>query len=363
MGQRLLPLTLLLATTLASAQQPTTTQPADPPIPPIPQLLHNVERNEKAAEAARNDYTYHVHFEEQDLDGHGHLKKTTTTDAESLVLDGVQVERTVARDGKPLTAKEAQKQSDQIDKEIAKAKERREKRASEGKPTNANGDTVITASRILELGTFSNPRRITLDGRPTLVVDYAGDPNAKTRNAFETIVRDLVGTAWIDEHDQVLVRAQGHFLNDFKLGGGLLADIRRDSAFDIRYTNINHEVWLPADIQASGKIRALIFLGFNGRIHNVMSDYKKFRTSSTIIPSDRLIGPDGQPIPTPSPSPTPPHPPHPLPHHPSPRPASHPPATFDREHFHRLPANICGVFDMNKTARQNKLLSQRSFGL
>ena len=306
MGHRLLPLTLLLACALASAQQPATQPPpADPPLPPIPQLLHNVERNEKAAEASHNDYTYHDHFEQQSLDKHGQLKKTTTVDAESLVIDGVQVDRIVARNGKPLTPKEAQKQSDQIDKEVAKAKERRAKLESKGKATDANGDTVITASRILELGTFSNPRRIDLNGRPTIVVDYAGDPNAKTRNPFETIVRDLVGTIWIDEHDQVLVRAQGHFLNDFKLGGGLLADIKRDSSFDIQYTNVNHEVWLPADIQANGKIRTLIFLGFNGRFHDVTSDYKKFRTNSTIIPSDRLIGPDGQPIPNPNPSATP----------------------------------------------------------
>lgn len=299
MGHRLLPLTILVATVLASAQQPTTTQPADPPLPPIPQLLHHVERNEKASEAARNAYTYHDHLEQQELDSHGHLKKTTTNDSESLVLDGVYVERTVARDGKPLTPKEAQKESERIDKEVAKAKQRREKRASEGKPTDANGDTVITASRILELGTFSNPRRVDLDGHPTLVLDYAGDPNAKTHNPFETIVRDLVGTLWIDEHDQVLVRAQGHFLNDFKLGGGLLADIKRDSSFTIRYTYVNHEVWLPADIQASGKIRVLLFAGFNGRFHEFTSDYKKFHTSSTIIPSDRVIGPDGQPIPNP----------------------------------------------------------------
>jgi hypothetical protein len=330
MGQRLLPLTILLATALASAQQPTPptpapsapTQPATAaqPLPPIPQLLHNVERNQKAAEAARNDYTYHVHFVQQELDGHGNLKKTTTTDSESVTIDGVRIDRVVARDGKPLTPREAQKQSDQIDKEVAKARQRREKLEAKGKDTDANGDTVITASRILELGTFSNPRRVDLDGRPTLLLDYAGDFNAKTRNPFETIVRDLVGTAWIDEHDQVLVRAQGHFLNDFKLGGGLLADIKRDSSFDIRYTHINHEVWLPADINAQGKIRALLFIGFNGRVHDVTSDYKKFHTSSIILPSDRLIGPDGQPIPTPTPNPTPASPAPSQPPPPSPQP-------------------------------------------
>jgi hypothetical protein len=324
MGQRFLPLTLCLASALAqqptaqqptaqqpTAQQPTAQQPTAPapapsapaqpapaaqPLPPIPQLLLNVERNEKAAEAARKDYTYHVHLEQEELDGKGDLKKTTTTDAESLTIDGVLVDRIVARDGKALPPREAQKESDRIDKEVAKAKERRQKRESQGKDTDSNGDTVISASRILELGAFSNPRRIDLDGRPTLVVDYTGDPTVKTRNPFETIVRDLVGTAWIDQQDQVLVRAQGHFVNDFKIGGGLLADIKRDSSFEIHYTKINQEVWLPADINVQGKIRVLIFAGFNGRFRLVTSDYKKFRASSTIIPSDRLIGPDGQPI-------------------------------------------------------------------
>ena len=313
MGQRCFALFLCLASALASAQQPTTptapTGESSPTSQDIPQLLQDVEHNEKASEAANKDYTYHIHLERQDLDRDGHLKKTTTLDSESLTIDGVRIDRVVARDGKPLTPDEAQKESDRIDKEVAKAKERRERLASQGKPSDSRGDEILTASRILELGTFSNPRSVDLDGRPTIVLDYAGDPQAKTRNRFEAIVRDLVGTVWIDQHDHVLVRAQGHFLHDFKIGGGLLADIKGDSSFDIRYTNVNHEVWLPADINAQGRIRVLLFAGFNGRFHLAASDYKKFHTNSTIIDSDRLIGPDGQPIPN---TPIPPNPqPHP----------------------------------------------------
>lgn len=303
MDRRWLTLTLCFASALASAQQPTP-QPATPPdaphakpLPPIRPLLLDVERNEKANEAARNDYTFHIHSEEQELDGHGNLKKTTTTDSESLVIDGVHVERIVARDGKPLTPKEAQKQSDQIDKEVAKAKERRAKLESKGKDTDANGDTVITASRILELGTFSNPRRIVLDDRPTIVFDYAGDPNAKTHNAFEGIVRDLVGTVWIDEQDRVLVRGEGHFLNDFKIGGGLFLNIHKGLSFEFRATKINGEVWLPVTIDGQGSARILLLDHVNGRLRVVTSDYRKFRASTTIIQSNRLIGPDGQPVP------------------------------------------------------------------
>lgn len=297
-----LSLALCFATTLGSAQQPATsiapqTSIAIQSLPPTRELLLDVERNEKAAEAARKDYTYHVHLEQQDLDSKGNVKKTIVTDAESVAIDGVRVDRVVARNGRPLTPGEASKESDRIDKEVTKDKERREKREDQGEDTDSRGDVILPASRILELGNFTNPRRIDLDGRPTIVIDYAGDPNAKTRNRFESIVRDLVGTAWIDEQDRVLVRAQGHFLNDFKIGGGLVVDIKRDSSFQVRYAKINQEVWLPADVSGQGKIRFLLFAGFDGRIHLVTSDYRKFRSTTTIIPTGREIGPDGQPVP------------------------------------------------------------------
>ncbi len=300
MGQRCLALLLCIVSANVSAQQTAPSSNATPstqPLPPTTQLLLDVERNQKASEAANRDYTYHVHTEQQQLDHNGQIKKTETTDAESLTIDGIRVDRLVARNGKPLTDKEAQKESDRIDKEVAKAKERREKLASEGKATDLNGDDILTVSRILELGTFSNPRRIDLNGRPTIVLDYAGNPNAKTRNETEKVFRDLVGTAWVDEQDRVLVRGQGHFLHDFKVGGGLVLNIHQGFNFDFTANHITANIWLPATIEAQGSARLLLFDGINGRFHLAASNYKRFHTNSTIIDSDRVIGPDGKPIP------------------------------------------------------------------
>jgi hypothetical protein len=151
-------------------------------------------------------------------------------------------------------------------------------------------------SRILQLGTFTNPRRVEMNGRPTIVADYAGDPSAKTNNRFETMFRDLVGTVWIDEQDRALVQVQGHFLKDFKIGGGLLADVKKDSNFSGRFTKVNDEAWLPAEFSGQGKIRVLLFGGFSGNIRLVATDYKKFRASVTIIPTNRVIGDDGKPV-------------------------------------------------------------------
>jgi hypothetical protein len=282
-----------------------------PPLSDIPKLILDVERNQKAAEAIQNNYVYRIHRVSEDFSKDGKVKKTTVVDADSLTIDGVRVNRETARDGKPLTPEEAKKENERIDKDVAKAKERRAKAEDKGRDTDARGDEMISASRILELGTFSNPRRESIDGRDTIAVDYAGDPKAKTRNAGETVIRDLAGTVWIDEKDRTMVRAEGHFANDFKVGGGLVADIHKGTHFSFRAQKVNGEVWLPATIEGRGSARMMLFLNFNGAMELTASDYRKFRTTSNIVGTNGVIGADGQPVPAGQPVPDPPAPPQP----------------------------------------------------
>ncbi len=266
-------------------------------LPNAEDLLREVERNQKRLETLKESYTYHVHTEQQELDKQGNVKKTNIEDAESLTIDGVRINRVVARNGKPLTPDEVRKENERLDKDVAKAKERRSKIEARGGQTDEQGDAVMPLSRILELGKFSNPRRDVQNGRPVIVVDYAGDPGAKTHSMFEGVMRDMVGTLWIDEADRVMIAAQGHFLNDFKLGGGLLADVRKGTSFEFKTARISDGVWLPADIQGQGSIRLMLFANVNGRVHVTASDYRRFRTSATIVGSHGVIGADGQPIP------------------------------------------------------------------
>jgi hypothetical protein len=127
-------------------------------------------------------------------------------------------------------------------------------------------------------------------------VDYSGDPKAKTHSRAEDVIRDMAGTAWVDEQDHVLSRVEGHFVNSFKIGGGLLADIRKDTRFSLQQTKVNGEVWLPAKIDGEGAARAMLFFSFSGNVHVTESDYRKFRTSSTLVPGFTPVeSPDGVP--------------------------------------------------------------------
>ena len=247
--------------------------------------MHDVEANQRKAETIEKNYIYHSVVTQQQLDSHGGVKKTQVVEADSFWLDGIPVRRMVKKDGKPLTADELAKEDKRIDEAAAKARDRRAKADSNGKETDPHGEDEVTVSRLLELGAFTQPRRLSINGRDTIAVDFAGDPKAKTRNRLEGVIHDLAGTAWIDEQDRILVRVEGHFVDTFKVGGGLVANIRKGTRFAAQMTKINDEVWLPSSIDGEGAARVLLFWNFDGRLHANYSDYRKFHTTSTVMPA------------------------------------------------------------------------------
>lgn len=267
------------------------TDVAERPLPDIPELMRSVEANQRTSEAMKKNYIFRSVQTEEHSDGHGGVKNTETREYDEFWVEGVPVQRMTKKDGKELTESEKKKEDEEIDKEVAKAKERRAKADEKGKDTTPRGDDEITVSRLLALGSFTNARRIQLNGRDTIAVDFAGDPKAKTRNHAEDVIRDIVGTAWIDEQDHVLVKAEGHFLNAFKVGGGLVASIQKGTSFSMEQRKINDEVWLPALWEGRGEARVLLFFKFDGSLRAVESDYRKFRATSTILPGMSTVDP------------------------------------------------------------------------
>ena len=273
--QRLAGCFLLWAGTLCGAQ---VDAPASiKPLPDIPTLMHEVEAHQKASEALVKDYLYHSFATEQTLDNKGQVKKTETEDSDVFYVAGTRIRRILQKNGQPLSADEQKKESERIDKEIAKAKE------GQKKPDESERD-VVTVSRFLELGSFTNGRRLVMDGRDTIAVDFTGDPKAKTRTRFEGAIREMEGTVWVDEQDRSLRKVQGRFVHAFKVGGGLVADVKENSGFGAEWTKVNGEVWLPASATGQGAIRVLLLLNFHGNLRVIDSNYRKFKATSTIVP-------------------------------------------------------------------------------
>lgn len=257
------------------------------PLPDIPALMHEVEEHEKAAEAVQKNYLYHAVDLIQQLDGHGAVKKTETREYDVFWVEGIPVHKLTKKDGRELSSDEQKKESERIDKRAARAKEKRAKTEGQGKETDPYGNEEVTVSRLLELGSFSNPRRVMLNGRKTIAVDYVGDPKARTRNRMENVISDMAGTVWVDEEDRAIAKIEGHFLNTFKIGAGLLANIQKGTNFSMEQRKVNDEVWLPAQIDGHGTARMLLLFRFSGNFREIDSGYRKFKVTTTILPGMR----------------------------------------------------------------------------
>ena len=299
---------LLLVLAAWQATPPPANSPASPgkaekPLPDIAALMHQVEDHQRQAEAIQKQYVYRSATRLDETDGKGHPKKTITRQDEYTSIQGVLVDRHLSENGKPLTPDEQKKDDERIAKSIAKGQERERKAAEEGKPTDAAGHDEVTVSRILELGAFSNPRRVQVAGRDTILVDYTGDPKAKTHNAAEGAFKELNGIVAIDEQDKSIQHLEGRFANSYKVGAGLVADVSKGTSFDYTARRINDEAWFPSEINAQGHIRYLLFFSLNGTLHVTFSDYHKFKATTTISPAFTPVDPNA-PI-TPD-APTPP---------------------------------------------------------
>ncbi len=260
------------------------------PLPDVAEMMHAVEAHQRADELAKKDYIYRSVVTSELNNSHGEVKKREVKVYETFWLQGVPVQKLLSKDGKALTPEELKKEDERIDKEVAKARAEREKKDAQGKQTSPRGDEEVTVSRVLELGQFAKERRVTLNGRDTIVVEYSGDPKAKTRNRMEAVIRDLVGTVWVDEEEKTIVKLEGHFVDSFKIGGGLLVNIQKGTSFAMEQRRVNGEVWLPVWFEGRGDARAMLVFNLNGRVRVEDSDFRKFKGSATMLPGMGVVG-------------------------------------------------------------------------
>lgn len=253
---------------------------AGAPLPDISTLLARVRSRYNELEAVRRNYIFTVTQVADEFGSNG-AKKTHTDQYQAFFVNDTEVLQHVTRDGKPLSPADARKEQSRVDKQVAELKAHGRKHKDELR---------LSASGLLKVASFSNPRREILNGRPTLVFDYKGNPHAHADDLAQQIMRQLAGTLWVDEHDNAILRLDGTLQENFHVGGGLLVNIRKGSWFDFVQTPVNDEIWFPREFTAHVDGRLLLVKGFNGDARESFSDYRKLRTTVTILPGSHVVG-------------------------------------------------------------------------
>jgi hypothetical protein len=258
-------------------------QAASASLPDIRQLMQEVQDHQRQLDKVRESYTYTSLQTTQDIDANGQVKKTETQENEDFFVNSHIIERTVKKDGQPLSDHDQQKETERVTKLVEKAEKTPAGQALEG--------PSISVSRVLEIMDLRNERRANYRGRPTIVFDFVGRKDAKTHGLAEDASKKLQGTIWIDEADRQVAHLEVSFIDNFHVMGGLFANIQKGSNFHFDQELVSHPgdeepaqgnggLWLPTG--GEGTMQARVLLLKNLRQHFIERDYdyKRFRVET-----------------------------------------------------------------------------------
>jgi hypothetical protein len=254
-----------------------------PAIPDAATMLREVEAHQKQLDKMRENYTFRAIQTTRQLDSSGNTKKVETEEHEVFFVNGHRVEKLVRKDGKDLTPDQARKEQDRVNKEVVKI--------SQPGYSNPDDKDEITVARLLQIVSFSRPRRVSLNGRDTIAFDFAGDQHAKTHGRDEDALKKVSGTVWIDEADREVSRMSATLDENYHVGFGLLASVAKGSNVVFDQALIRNEAWLPTAITLHLQARAFLVAGIRANVDIRFDQYKKFQTDAVEQPGATVTAP------------------------------------------------------------------------
>jgi hypothetical protein len=231
----------------------------------------------------QRDYTYVERVEEHKLNGKGDVSSTETRTYDVLEIYNEQVRRLIAKDDKPLSAKDAAKEEEKIQKLIDKRRNesdaQRQKRLKEEEKEREEGRHFV--KEVADAYDFKLAGIETLDGRETYVIDGEPRPGFEPKRKEAKILPKFRFRVWIDRAENQWVKLDAQCIDTVSFGL-FLARIHKGSRIVIDTTRVNDEVWLPRHVAVHVDVRVALLKNFNVAEEISYKDYKKFHAASRI---------------------------------------------------------------------------------
>lgn len=230
------------------------------------------------------NYTYVERDEDHKLDGKGQVKSTEARTYEVMELYGEQVQRLIQKDDKPLSAKEAAKEEEKIQKEIDKRKnesdDARRKREQKEEKEREEGRQFVR--EIADAYNFRLVGTESLDGRDAWVIDADPRPGYEPHMKYAKLLPKFRGRVWIDKSETQWAKMDVECIDTVSFGL-FLARFHKGSRIIVAQTRINDEVWLPKHITVKVDVRLALLKDFSLEEEVSFRDYKKFRATARIV--------------------------------------------------------------------------------
>ena len=245
---------VLLAAALAAAV-PSPAQNAPPINAPLPnpnELLQRALASEKKLAAEQERYQCRVSETTVETDKNGKVKKTKSEVDEQFFVNGIPIQRTLAKDGRDLTPDQAKKEDDRVMKETVKYSNQ----AAATKETDRQNQQI---QDLVEAMMLTNGHRQIENGRSILNYNIVPNPKFHARNLIQRFARAMQGTISIDEQTGEMIDLNVRSTADVKIGGGLVASLHKGFWMHIHNHAEPDGVWLNDLAEGSGDARAALF--------------------------------------------------------------------------------------------------------
>jgi hypothetical protein len=238
--------------------------PAPPPPAEANAFVRGLVGAHRQREEALSRHSYDVTERRERLDEKGRVTRREIRDFEVFYVEGRPVRRLVARDGRRLEGREREREDARV-QDLAEAI--REGRVATEQPG-------VRLSRILERFDFTPREPEVVEGRCSLVFDFAAQPQDADLDGDE-VLRKLTGRLWVDEEEHAVVRLEARNTEGLRFAFGLGASVSTLS-FGMGFTRMEDGVWLPRHLEAHAEGRKLLFRRFRERRTTTYSNYRLF---------------------------------------------------------------------------------------
>lgn len=185
------------------------------------------------------------------------------------------VERVIARNGKPLTPDEQKQEDAKVQKFVDDTAAQHKQRQDLDNDLKKSRDMLSMLPDALTYtyaGTEGNKTRLTFKGNPSF---HPPSREAKVFAAMEGEM--LIGTK-----EDRLAQFSGHLAKPVKFGGGLLGDLQAGGTFDVHQQEVGPRHWEITMLKVNIKGKALIFKTISEQQNETDTHFKRISDNLTV---------------------------------------------------------------------------------
>ena len=241
------------------------------------EMLAGVTDEDLNFEPARN-YIYQDDQETRSLDAKGNVVDSHSETHESIVLYGERYEKLTAKDGKPLSAKEARSEQQKLDKESD-----RRKKESEAARNKRLAEDRACSAEFLASFRFHSVGVETINGRPAWRVEAEPLPGGSPKCSGTKEAKLFHLRLWIDQADKGMARIEADNIQRVTWGAVLVRIPAGSLHISGEMTRRDDGAWLPARVHARIDAKLILLKTVRLEIVTAYRDYRKFRVESKIV--------------------------------------------------------------------------------